>query len=78
MKTVCSDCDLGLKRADCTEREYVQCECRKWMVEEINQTTLLAFMYILDEALETVYKNKNDLRNNKAMMIKHLAKTIQN
>lgn len=78
MKMVCSDCDLGLKRADCTEREYVQCECRRWMVEEINQTTLLAFMYILDEALETVYKNKNDLRNNKAMMIEHLAKTIQN
>lgn len=78
MKMVCSDCDLGLKRSDCTEREYVQCECRRWMIEKINQTNLLGFIHLLNEVLETVYENKNDLKNNKARMIEFLARTIQN
>ena len=69
MKSVCANCDLGLKRSECTDNEYIECECRRWMIEEINQTTLLGFMHLLDEVLETVYKNKNDLRNNKARMI---------
>lgn len=78
MKSVCANCDLGLKRSECTDNEYIECECRRWMIEEINQTTLLGFMHLLDEVLETVYENKNDLRNNKARMIEYLAKTIQN
>lgn len=44
------------------------------MVEEINQTSLLGFMHVLDEILETVYENKNDLRNSKARMIEFLSK----
>lgn len=78
MKSVCVNCDLGLKRSECTDKEYTECECRRWIIEEINQTTLLNFMHLLDEALEVVYENKNDLRNNKARIIEYLAKTIQN
>lgn len=74
MKSVCANCDLGLKRSECTNTEYTECECRRWMIEEINQTTLLGFMYLLDEVLEIVYENKNDLRNNKARMIEFLSK----
>lgn len=77
MKMVCSNCDLGLKRSDCTDLEYTMCECCRWMIETMNQTTLLGFMHILNEVLETVYKNKKDLRNNKARMIEFLAQTIQ-
>lgn len=76
MKSVCANCDLGLKRSECTDKEYTECECRKWIIEEINQTTLLGFMHLLDEVLETVYENKNDLRNNKARMIGFLSKSI--
>lgn len=78
MKSVCVNCDLGLKRSECTDKEYTECECHRWIIEEINQTTLLNFMHLLDEALEVVYENKNDLRNNKARIIEYLAKTIQN
>lgn len=78
MKSVCVNCDLGLKRSECTDKEYTECECRRWIIEEINQTTLLNFMHLLDEALEVVYENKNDLRNNEARIIEYLAKTIQN
>lgn len=74
MKSVCANCDLGLKRSECTDKEYIECECRKWIVEEINQTTLLGFMHLLDEVLETVYENKNDLQNNKARMIEFLSR----
>lgn len=76
MRMVCSNCDLGLKRSDCTDLEYTICECRRWMIETINQTTLLGFMHVLDEVLETVYENKNDLRNNKARMIEFLSKGL--
>lgn len=76
MKSVCANCDLGLKRSECTDNEYIECECRRWMIEEINQSNLLAFMYILDEVLETVYENKNDLKNNKARMIEFLSKGL--
>ena len=44
------------------------------MIEEINQTTLLGFMHLLDEVFETVYENKNDLRNNKVRMIEFLSR----
>ena len=76
MKMVCSNCDLGLKRSDCTDLEYTICECRKWMIETINQTTLLGFMHVLDEVLETVDENKTNLRNNKARMIEFLSKRL--
>lgn len=69
MKIVCSNCDLGLKRSDCSDGEYVECECRRWMIEVINQETLSGFMHVLDDALEAVYDNKNDLKNNKLRMI---------
>lgn len=73
MKSVCANCDFGLKRSECTDNEYIECECRRWIIEEINQTTLLGFMHLLDEVLETVYEDKNDLRNNKARMIEFLS-----
>ena len=59
-----------------TDKEYTECECRRWIIEEINQTTLLGFMHLLDEVLETVYENKNDLRNNKARMIEFLSRRM--
>lgn len=68
MKKVCSNCDLGLKPSDCSERDHIECECRRWLVEELKQTTLTGFMHVLDEALEAVYENENDLRNNKIRM----------
>ena len=74
MKSVFANCELGLKRVECTNKEYTECECRRWILKEINQTTLLGFMYLLDEVLETVYENKNDLRNNKARMIEFLSR----
>lgn len=74
MKSICANCDLGLKRSECTDNEYIECECRRWMIEEIHQTNLLSFMYLLNEVLETVYENKNDLRNNKARMIEFLSR----
>ena len=76
MKSVCANCDLGLKRSECTDKEYTECECRRWIIKEINQTTLQGFMCLLDEVLETVSENKNDLRNNKARMIEFLSKSI--
>ena len=74
MKMVCSDCDLGLKRSDCTEREYVQCECRKWVAKEIRSGTIYSFLYFLDETLESIYKDKKDLRNAKLEMIQYLSR----
>lgn len=69
MKIVCANCDLGLKRSDCSDREYVECECCRWMIEVIKQETLSGFMHVLDDVLEIVYENKNDLKNNKIRMI---------
>lgn len=74
MKSICANCDLGLKRSECNDKEYTECECRRWIIKEINQTTLLGFMCLLDEVLETVSENKNDLRNNKARMIEFLSR----
>lgn len=68
MKSVCSNCDLGLKRKECSDHEYIECECRRFIIEALNQTTLTGFMHILDDALESVYENENDLRNNKIWM----------
>ena len=74
MKMVCSDCDLGLKRADCTEREYVQCECHRWIAKEIRSGTIYSFLHFLDETLEMIYEDKKDLRNAKLEMIQFLSR----
>ena len=74
MKMVCSDCDFGLKRADCTEREYVQCECRRWIAKEIRSGTIYSFLHFLDETLEMIYEDKKDLRNAKLEMIQFLSR----
>lgn len=68
MKSVCSNYDIGLKRSECSDKEYIECECRRWMIEVLNQETLTGFMHVLDEALESVYENEEDLRNNKIQM----------
>lgn len=75
MKMVCANCDLGLKRSECNDIEYTECECRRWMIEVINQRTLSGFMHVLDEALEEVFENKNDLKNNKIRMITELSRS---
>lgn len=74
MKMVCSNCDLGLKRSDCTEREYVQCECRRWIAKEIRSGTIYSFLHFLDETLELIYENKKDLRNAKLEIIQFLSR----
>ena len=74
MKTVCSNCDLGLKRSDCTEREYVQCECRRWIAKEIRSGTIYSFLHFLDETLEMIYEDKKDLRNAKLEIIQFLSR----
>lgn len=76
MKSVCSNCDLGLKRSDCSDIEYIRCECRRWIIENIRHTTLHGFMNTIDEVLEEVYDNKNDLRNNKIRMIEHISRGL--
>ena len=68
MKSVCSNCDIGLKRSECSDKEYIECECRRWMIKVLNQETITGFMHVLDEALESVYENEEDLRNNKIQM----------
>lgn len=76
MRSVCANCDLGLKRSDCTDNEYIECECRRWMIEYINKTNLHSFMCVLDETLESIYDNPNDLRRNKLRIIEFLTKGL--
>lgn len=76
MKSVCANCDLKQKRSNCSDLEYIECEFRRWIIEEIRHTTLIRFMSILDEVLETIYENKDDLRNIKLRMIDYLAKGL--
>lgn len=76
MKYVCSNCDLGLKRSDCIEQECLRCECRRWMIEEINQDTLCGFMHVLNEALESVFENQEDLKMNKIRIINLLSEEL--
>ena len=76
MKMVCANCDIGLKRSECSDRDYIECECRKWMIEVIRQETLSGFMHVLDESLESVYENQNDLKNNKIRMIAEWSRGI--
>ena len=76
MKMVCSNCDLGLKRSECSDIEYTECECRRWIIEIINKRTLSGFMHVLDEALEVVYENKKDLKNKQIRMAEHIIKEV--
>jgi hypothetical protein len=46
------------------------------MIEAINRQTLAGFMHVLDEALEEVYENKNDLKNNKIRMIAEWSRSL--
>lgn len=75
MKMVCSNCDIGLKRSDCDEHDYIECECRRWMIEALKHTTIDCFINnALNDALEKVYDNKEDQRNAKILMIAILSK----
>lgn len=76
MKSICSNCDLGLKRSDCSDTEYIECACRHFIIKELNQTTLTGFIHILDDALEAVYENEKDLKNNKIRMAIWLNKGV--
>lgn len=76
MKSVCANCDLGLTRSECTDNEYIDCEFRRWTIEEIKSSTAHGFMCILDETFEDIYENKNDLRNFKLKMIEYLSKGL--
>lgn len=78
MKSVCANCDLGLKRSECTDTEYIECECRRWMIEEIKQDNISYFMQVLDEALESIFENQEDLKMNKIRIINLLSKSIIN
>lgn len=76
MKSACSNCDLGLKRANCSDLEYVECECRRWMTQQLKASNFNIFMHVLDEVLEEVYENKSDLKNNKLRMIEYLSRGL--
>jgi hypothetical protein len=76
VKSVCSNCDLKLKKSNCSDIEYVECECRRWITEQINNTNLHSFMCLLDETLESIYENPNDLRRNKLRIIEFLTKGL--
>ena len=56
MRSVCCDCDLGLKRSDCTNEEYIECECRRWFserfkYEDLTEKTVWFIENILDVKL---------------------------
>ena len=76
MKSVCSNCDLGLKRSDCTDLDYISCECRRWTIELLKNKTVFGFMSTLNEALELVFENEKDLNRNKAQIINILSKEL--
>lgn len=74
-RMVCASCDIILERSDCSDK-YIECECRKWIVESIRHTDILGFMQTVDEALEIVYESKKDLRNNKLRMLKYISRGL--
>ena len=77
MKMVCANCDLGLKRSDCNERDYIECECRRWLTEHLKQTTVHQFIYhTLDEALDGAYQNVEEKRDIKIRMIADLSRSV--
>jgi hypothetical protein len=36
MESVCKNCDMKLKRSDCSDEEYVECETRRWIGKYVN------------------------------------------
>ena len=36
MDSVCKNCDMGLKRSDCSDEEYIECETRRWIGKYVN------------------------------------------
>lgn len=76
MESVCRNCDLGLKRSECTDKEHTECECRKWMIALLKNNTIHGFMSIFNEALESVFENENDLKRAKAQIINILSREL--
>ena len=76
MKSICANCDLGLKRSECTDIEYTECECRRWIIELLKNNTIHGFMSVFTEALEAVYENENDLKRNETQIINILSRKL--
>ncbi len=76
MKSVCANCDLGLKRSACNEDEYIECEFRRWAIEIIKRGTIHSFWASISEVLDSVYENENDAKRNKAKLVYYFSKEL--
>ena len=76
MKSVCANCDLRLKRSECTDEEYTECECHRWIIELLKNNTIHGFMSVFTEVLEAAYENENDLKRNEAQIINILSRKL--
>lgn len=76
MKSVCANCDLRLKRSECTDEEYIECECRRWIIELLKNNTIHGLMSVFTEVLEAAYENENDLKRNEAQIINILSRKL--
>ena len=77
MKCACSNCDLGLKRSDCSEGDYIECECIRWLTEELKQTTVTGFVNnVLDYVLDEITENAETKRDFKINMIAALSRGV--
>lgn len=76
MRSVCANCDLGLKRSNCDEDDYIECEFRRWAIEIIKRGTIHSFWSSISEALDSVYENENDAKRNKAKLIYYFSKEL--
>ena len=59
MDSVCKNCDIGLKRSDCSDEEYIECETRRWIREYIKH-------YNTDELVQLIESeyDAKDQQNN--------------
>ena len=79
MKMACSNCDLGLKRSDCSEGDYIECECIRWLTAELKNTTITGFVNnVLDYALDDVCKDSKEKREAQINMIATLSRMVIN
>lgn len=77
MKQVCSNCDLGLKRKDCDEHDYIECECIRWLTAELKNTTITGFVNnVLDCVFDEVAESSEEKRDMKINMIAALSRQI--
>ena len=77
MKIVCSNCDLGLKRSDCDENDYIECECIRWLTAELKNTTITGFVNnILDYVLDEITESVEEKRDIKIRMIAALSRSV--